>query len=484
MLKKKLFVLGIISFLSINSQAFAKTTSLEELQNLPTSNESLPVPDNAEIITKNHWAYKTLENISKKYNLSIASSNDKFNMEKPLSRTEAAVLLVSLMGQIKQNNVQLDSIEKDRVDILRQELSQEITELTGRVATLEGSVGTMKGQISKIESNDKKNIKVDFGDKFKIQGSLQTAYNGIISKGKSTDPLRTNFSIPIADLRFSGKPANHLDYLIQIAPYRTFDTNNAIMGDAFVSTDIIPKHTVYVGQTRIPFGIENTQSTLAIDSITRAQIARNGTGFGDTRDTGIKVAGKFPLFDYYAGVYSGGGQNAKDTNRSLDIVGWATVKPFYKHPEWGSLELGGGDWKGKSGTGWSYNTSGGVSTYTVPTVTNNTYGYYVGYKYKKFAIKSEYQERYGYKAISRLRAGGWYVMPTYFITPKLQLLAKYDSFDSNISDSAHNTVDEYTIGGNYYFKDNNLKLQTNLVGVDNHNGRTGFKVVVLTQYCF
>lgn len=454
MLKKTVILLLFSLILNSNIQVFAKS-GMQDLQDLPTSNQ---VVDTSKSFNDQHWAYKSLENISKKYGLLMGKPGEAFDRTKPLTRNEAAVILVNLTGKIEQDRAQLSEAEKVQIDILKQELSQEITALAGRVATLETSVDTLKGNVAKIESSSSNNWKSSYAKDVKITGGMQLKYAGNISKGSA---YPSNFSIPLSDVTVSGMMAPHLKYFTQMFPSRNYDSSaKGMLGDVNVSTDIIPHHNIYVGQSRVPIGVEGTQSPYTLDTIDRAQIARN---FADFRDTGIKIAGSYPFVDYYLGAFNGNGNNAKDTNNQLEYASWATFKPLYKYPKIGSVEVGGGFDFGKN------------------TVCNhNNVGLYLAYKYKKYAIKSEYSSTNGYLAPNR-RANGLYISNSYFLTKKLQLVARYDQFDSN-KGIDNNLIREYTFGTNYFVKNQNIKIQANYVYVANQLTEDSNRFVIMTQY--
>ena len=97
-------------------------------------------------------AYKTLENLSEKYGLKLGKPSDK---NKPLTRNEAALLLVNLVGKINQDKIEMDGAEKAKLDVLKEELSQEIKDLMSKVATIDSSVTALKGNVSKLEESNK-----------------------------------------------------------------------------------------------------------------------------------------------------------------------------------------------------------------------------------------------------------------------------------------------------------------------------------------
>jgi hypothetical protein len=80
-------------------------------------------------------------------------------------------------------------------------------------------------------------------------------------------------------------------------------------------------------------------------------------------------------------------------------------------------------------------------------------------------------------------ANGWYINNSYFLTDKLQVVARYDIFDPNKS-IPNNLLTEYTLGGNYFFSGINLKLQLNYVYVDRKQAENSQRILFLTQYAF
>jgi len=475
-MKKRLFLVYALTVFAFGSQSFAKTVTLDELKHSQAGYVPV-VSTNASRMSSNYWAYKSLEGITRKYGLLVGDAGEKFDASKPITRSEAAVILVNVIAKVEQDRINISESEKTQLSILRNELSSEIDALTGRVAALETSVGSMQKSVDNLQTANSKVFKGGFGEDFKLNGSLQFRYNGNVRKGLDSATYPSNFSIPIADLRFSGKAAPHINYLAQLNPQRTWGgsssltTSGGLLGDVYASTDIIKNHTIYLGQTRIPIGMEGVNSPLTLTTIDKAQIARN---FSDYRDVGIKVAGAYPFMDYYLGLYNGAGQNYKDLNNNVGFGGWVTTKPLYKTPKYGSLELGGGYYRQQYGN----TTNPTLSTeYNAQTVSAG-----LGYKYKKVGLKSEWAYKHGYGSRD-VRAKGMFAMGTYDLTKKLQLVAKYDVFDPNTY-IASNTNTEYTLGTNYFFSGQNLKLQFFGQSVNNKSGKDSKRVMVLTQYMF
>lgn len=475
-MNKKLIIVAVIAMLAIGNLVSAKTVTLDELKS--SNAKYVPAVNiTPKEINDGHWAYKSLENITRKYGLLVGEAGDKFDGSKPLTRNEAAVILVNLIGKVEQEKINLNESEKTQITILKNELSEEITALTGRVAVLESEVDTLKGTVSKVQKDNGKIFKGSFGENLKLNGAIQLRYNGIFQKGADSSSFPPNFSIPISDLRINGKLANHLNFMIEPVLSRTWGgssvttTSGGQLGDIYVSTDILPHHTVYFGQTRVPIGIEGTSSPFALDTIDRSQIARN---FSDYRDTGVKIAGTFPLVDYYAGAYNGSGQHYKDSTNGMAFGGFVTLKPLYNVPKYGKLELGGGYYRQQN-----------AQTITATRYESQTVSAALNYKYKKIGLKNEWAYRHGYGAIAANGdvpdAKGLFSQVTYDLTKKVQLLAKYDVFNP-INKQNCNT--EYTIGTNYFLADNNIKFQIDGVAVSNQSGRDSKRLMILTQFMF
>lgn len=478
-MKKKLVLAAVLTALSINTHVLAKSISLSDLQ----SSQASYVPavnTTSKDFNSDHWAYKSLENITRKYGLVVGNAGEKFDGSRPLSRNEAAVILVNLIGKVEQDKANLDQAEQTQIDILKNELSGEITALTGRVATLETNVDKLQASVTKVQDNDKKTFKGAFGEDFKIGGIFQMKYTGNVQKGPDNYP--PNFQMPLEEFRFTGKLAPHISYMASMNAHRTWGgststtTSAGLVGDGYIATDIIPHNTVYFGQTRTPIGVEGSQSPTTMETIDKAQIARN---FGDGRDMGIKIAGTYPMADYFVGAYNGSGQNYKDVSNNMALGGWVTGKPLYKMPKYGKLETGCGYWRQQNGN--TTNTT--LST----RYESQTWGANIAYKYKKVGLKSEWAMRRGYAATASNGnipvARGMFAQATYDLTKKLQLVAKYDIFDPN-QRIQKNDIREYTLGTTYAFAGNNIKLQVNAVAVQNLLAKDSKRLVVLTQYAF
>lgn len=232
--------------------------------------------------------------------------------------------------------------------------------------------------------------------------------------------------------------------------------------DIYVANASIPHHTIILGNTRTPTGYEGGRSDSIIPFVARAQISRN---FGNTRKVGLRVKGNYDLIEYDLGGYS------SDTYfRSFfpgaEFAGWVNFKPLGKTKgKYGNLRLGGGITAGNNNTDYFVS------------------GLYAGYEYKNFMANFEYASADGYNGaytISTNKAEGFYSTIGYKITPKLQILGRYDHFIPN-KNYADDIRREYSVGLNYFLKGQAMKIMLNYVFCQNDILEDSHRLILGTQ---
>jgi len=442
-------------------------TTIDEINQLAYAKKE----NDADKLDKNHWAYKRLVNITEKHGLLVGNSENFFDSNKALSRNEAAVILVNLIGKIREENTAMSEVEQEQIQILKEEFKKEIDFISGRVEKLESNVTELQGRVATIEKSDAKDVKFGFGEKMQLQALLKFKYTGLLDRGTTSD--KANFDVPQARIRILGNVHKNVGYVADFNAHTTFTdtTKRAVLNNAYVWTDIIPHHKVQVGQFWLPIGEEGPCSPENLDLAEKSQISRN---FSNLKDTGAQIQGNTKFVDYKAAVFNGQGYNSADTvNSSMDYGFWGVVKPLALHPEYGSLKLGGGYYNGSLGTG--------TRATTFASRNHDTASYYAEYRYKKLGLKGEYAVKDGYSSTYNKKADGFYAQTDYFLTDKIQLLARYDTFRRDI-DIINSESKEYTAGLNYFMNNKNLKFQFNYVFVDNYTPKNGQKLIFLTQY--
>jgi len=296
-----------------------------------------------------------------------------------------------------------------------------------------------------------KSFPVNAAKKISLSGYTQIRYQALEETGKID-----GFDIRRARVDIKGTFSPYWGYRLQ------FDlAGTPKLIDAYAELKLNDYFNFTIGQAKIPFSLENLASSTKLELIDRSQavealVARGKDVGGNQngRDIGILVGGTIlklkdrPVIDYRLGVYNGAGINTVDNNEGKDIATRLIVHPVV------GLDISAALYDGsrfvpevKTGT---------VVTTPSKTVNRDRFGLDLSYDLKNFSIRSEYisgkddqTEREGYYVL-----GGYY-----FFQKKVQLVAKYDFYDTDKSKS-DNASTWYVLGANYNFNAN-TKLQVN-----------------------
>lgn len=348
--------------------------------------------------------------------------------------------LESRVGELEAENSAL----KDEVKILKTQRPS--PEAPAPIAS--DQITTLEERVTKVEKGLSKQVQVGTGS-LKITGLLQGWY---VVDQDGNDRFRLRRS----EIKFGGKIAEEqpIEYTVMIDPAQVTEdaTRKSPLQDALITLGYIPHHTIDIGQYKVGLGEEGTRSSAKLDTIERAYISRT---FGDQRDIGIRLSGKWPYVDYNVGIFNGSGMNQADANDQKDIAGRMVLKPFKDSEKLKGFEMG-------------------VSSYHRPahgnTFAKNRLGFESRYEYKKLSIKGEYMSGQGTASSSattenRTLANGWYGQLGYYFIPKLQGVLKYEQYDPN-EQAANDKAQEITAGLNYFIEKYNAKLQLNYIHKD------------------
>lgn len=255
---------------------------------------------------------------------------------------------------------------------------------------------------------------------------------------------------------------NFYEARFRFKPQHDYNFFQYLPSNVYVANASIPHHTIIVGNTRVATGHEGVKSSSVIPFVARSQISRN---FGNIRKLGVRVKGNYDLVEYDLGGYSSD-TYFRQFFPGAEFAGWVTLKPLGKtNGKYGILKLGSGLTSGKNDI-----------DYTV-------LGAYASYEYKNLYANFEWAKADGYngaKGLSSNKAEGFYTTLGYKITPKLQLVGRYDYFRPNteISDS---TQREYSAGLNYFIVGQAVKLMLNYVFCQNDAKDDSHRIILGTQ---
>lgn len=270
-------------------------------------------------------------------------------------------------------------------------------------------------------------------------GSIDVGMIGEFNHFKETD-FKLQFKLtPVSDLTFFQQ----------------------LISDAYIVNRNIPHHQIFIGNSRNQVGVEGGMSSSFVPFVMRSQIART---FGNTRAFGARITGKYSLIDYSLAANSSD-RFFKEFFPGAEFTGWVNIKPLgLTKGKYGKLVLGTGVSTGKN-----------HDNYTVG-------GAYVGYTYKNFFINGEYSRANGYNGRYRSSnsAQGFYTTVGYSITPKLQIVGRFDWFDPNL-DVGKDIRREYSAGINYFIVGQALRILLNYVYCDNEGIDDSHRLILGTQ---
>ncbi len=317
----------------------------------------------------------------------------QFFQKKLVTAVSGAVLLMA--GQL----VLADSTN----DIVEALISKGVlTEEEGRLLT--------KGHKGEIESERKKREK-DWTSHIKLNGYVQNRVTDMLDGPGGInlwpDPSvgddnsgngGQNFRIRRARIIFSGQVGDHLGFYIQpdfassagsvgaLASNESVSTSNNVAqlrdayGDIFIDKGKV--HRIRVGQSKVPFGYENLQSSSnrlsldRVDALNSAVRDERDTGafyyytpkhvqdlFKEIADAGLKHTGNYGMFGF--GAYMGQGANQNDSNDNWHIVSRFTYP--WKTESGQIFEAGIQGYKGRyvRSTGTYFRSGGNASNATV-----------------------------------------------------------------------------------------------------------------------
>jgi phosphate-selective porin OprO/OprP len=208
------------------------------------------------------------------------------------------------------------------------------------------------------------------------------------------------------------------------------------------------------GQFYVPFGVESTTSTAALDFINQSiaveKLAPGRDIATQGRDVGAILTGKYSIFNYNFGLFNGSGAGKAETNDAKDFAGRFGIKPF------GFLSLGASFYQGK------YSATTGA-----PSVRRDKTGFDAALAFGDVSLKGEYLRA----TDDKIDKDGWFVQAGWFILPKkVQVVAKYDTLDTNL-DVVDNGLRLFTAGVNWFLSDKS-KIQFNYEYLRNELSQT------------
>ncbi len=184
----------------------------------------------------------------------------------------------------------------------------------------------------------------------------------------------------------------------------------------------IPSGRLQAGQFKIPFSIDNLISSSDLETINRSQIGDQlvpGRDIGaQGRDIGVQTGAGLSgskgrrVADITVGLFNGAGINVADDNSSKDVAARVVVTPV------AGISLGASGYAGRAGArGLRHNRAGAE----------------VAWRQSRWWGRGEYIQGRGNGKEDERRKQGWYALTGFDVTRRVQVLARYDTFDPDRS---------------------------------------------------
>ncbi len=288
------------------------------------------------------------------------------------------------------------------------------------------------------------------------------------------------FYLRRARLNATGRFLEEFDFRLELDLAGSLSNSSALraqMTDGYINWNRYPQANIRVGQFKTPFGFEQLYGDPRLYTLERSLVNDRLTL---SRQVGVQLGGDFfeKRLTYAVGAFNGNGVNNNfNDNDSFLSVG----------------RIAGIPWQGKLGSTsatWSVGADGFSSKDTnvplsdlgldsTPTSSDRD-GIFAGER-RGYGVDSQLiagrfelwteMLRVRFEPKSRipranLDANGWYGQASYYIVPnRLQIVAKYETFDPNDARNADET-DTTTLGATLYLKGHDLKLMVNYLRSD------------------
>jgi hypothetical protein len=367
---------------------------------------------------------------------------------------------------------------------------KEAKEITAQVAKDEAS--------EDVETSGDKYIK-----KLVISGRFQAQYVGLGTSidGNAVNPVSTeHFLIRRVYL---GVSAGFGDGLSGILNY---DLANTSFDKALIEWKQSPMFVIDAGLTKAPFGYEELTSSGNLRAIERSPMTRymdesnNGRRLGaSSYRTGLFASGTDDGFFYSVALtnperneYSGDGATNAITVNGLGGVGTTGGATTNKFAYYGTVGYGGdfGTGMGKGSYKFGYETGylpdqGGPGAVIGGGQNIILNGAFADFTVGGFNLEGEYEKAKDDSGIAinhNASPNGYWIQPAYKFTPEWEAVVRYSSLDSDgrgvaLSDGIRsapsggtmNKMDEWYVGGNWYIRGNDFKLQAGYIHGESDN---------------
>ncbi len=297
-------------------------------------------------------------------------------------------------------------------------------------------------------------------DVVKHDGSIQ------LKLKKELDNNTNSFNITDSNLLIKGKVTNYVGYHSNLNLNKIVNdkpTSKEMLENTYISSKILPRHTIFVGSK-----LQNVDSSYPFDEI-KDSIGSTSEYSNYIDNIDVKIGGNWNFLDYSVAAYDISDELKNNASiNELKSSGWAVLKPFYKKPKLGNLEVGSGYYSDAN-----------------EEVSQKTLSFYSRYKLSIFTIQGKFY-RNNYETMERTTSANWSVSNSIALTNNLNIKTTHNRKNSNLPNQQiiNNLGLEYSLEESKLLKINNMKLELDASFVQNMNTENSQRFKIQTKYFF
>lgn len=307
-------------------------------------------------------------------------------------------------------------------------------------------------------------VKTEFTPTWKNNALIQFWY--LEDQSKSAVAADTNFRVRRAELKLTGSTTENTrwflvaDFAKSMATTTTsvvtatspttktssIDSVNTtgdtkVLQDMGIAFKLAPDLELTLGQFKLPTTAESMQSTSKLLFAERSLLTRT---YGERRDPGAMLSYKYEKVKASVAMSNGQGPNVDEKNDRKDYTG-----------------------RVEATLPWGFNVGTFVMCKEAICYDPNRYGVNLGWTYADLNLRAEYVNG----NISSVRSTTYMVDAGYKLSDKWQVASRYEQIQPSLATSFKSSA--ATVGVNYFYSKQNLKLQLNHTQLFNMRGNNG-----------
>ncbi len=336
-------------------------------------------------------------------------------------------------------------------------LKQQLSETNKKVVISEQKIEATAETVESVATSSESYAKIaDWADKTHIGGYGELHYNDKNGSDNQVDAHRFVLFVEhefTEDVRFFSE--------VELEHSISGDGQNGEveLEQAYIEWDYANNHRATFGQFLIPIGIMNeTHEPDTFYGVERNSVEKNiipATWW----EAGVMLGGEVaPGFTYDLAVTSGleaptSGKNAFLPRKGRQKVSKATAEEFaytgrLKYTAIPGLELA-------ATVMYQEDIAQGMSTDDASALLWETHAVYQSGGFGLRALYAMWDiDGDEAEALGRDEQDGWYIEPSYKLTPRLGFFARYSEWDNNAGDSTDTQVEEWDLGVNFWLVEN------------------------------